>query len=75
MAKSAIFRVSPMPGALYTPGNDKSSPDIGKCFDKCGSHVGKVLADLLGGEIVDVGLAVLDELHRPFVELVEVVVV
>jgi hypothetical protein len=32
-----------------------------------------VLADLVGGEVVDVGLAGLDEMDRPLVELVEVV--
>ncbi len=32
-----------------------------------------MLADLVGGEVVDVGLAGLDELHGPLVELAEVV--
>ena len=32
-----------------------------------------ILADLLGGQIADVGLALADQLHGPLVELVEVV--
>ena len=32
-----------------------------------------VLADLVGGEIADVGLAVFDELHGPVVELAEII--
>ena len=32
-----------------------------------------VLADLVGGEVVDIGLAILDELQGPLVELAEVV--
>ena len=32
-----------------------------------------VLADLVGGQVVDVGLAVLDQLDRPLVELLEIV--
>ncbi len=36
-------------------------------------EVAAVLADLVDGEVVDVGLAGLDELHGPLVELAEVV--
>ncbi len=32
-----------------------------------------ILANLVGVEVVDVGLAVLDELHRPVEELIEVI--
>ena len=32
-----------------------------------------ILADLLGGQVADVGLAGFDQLHRPLVELVEIV--
>ena len=32
-----------------------------------------ILANLLGRQIVDVGLAILDQLDRPFVELIEIV--
>ncbi len=32
-----------------------------------------MLANLLGGEVIDVGFAVLNQLNRPLVELIEIV--
>ena len=45
---------------------------IGAVFAGLGEGAA-VLADFVGGEVVDVGFAGLDQLHGPFVELVEVV--
>ena len=45
---------------------------IGAVFAGLGEGAA-VLADLVGGEVIDVGFAVLDELESPLVELAEVV--